>query len=74
MSEAGTRFLLRQPQLSVSAPLVLVPYVVIRQDPSNHIDTHTHTRKSGRQDLCGKQGLYAPISSPPETAVLEGQK
>lgn len=44
MSEAGTRFLLRQPQLLVSASLVLDLYAEIRQDPSDHIDTPSHTQ------------------------------
>lgn len=52
MSEAGTRFLLRQPQLLVSAPLVLDPYAEIRQDPSDqrshrHPPTHTQIRQAG---------------------------
>lgn len=35
-SEPGTQLLLRRPQLSVSAPSVLDPYVKTRQDPKDN--------------------------------------
>ena len=59
MSEAGTQFLLRQPQLSVPVPLVLDPYAEIRHDPSDHIDTHTPTQ-AGRTSEANRASAHQP--------------
>lgn len=40
ISEAGTRNLLRQPQLSVSIPSVLDPYAKTCLDPGDHSGHH----------------------------------
>lgn len=59
-SEPRTQLLLRRPQLSVSAPSVLDPYVKTRQDPK---DNDAPPCKSGRKDLCGNEGLCTPAHS-----------
>lgn len=61
ISEAGTHILIRQPQLSVSAPSVLDPYAKTCLDSGDH--SGHHENQNGP--------LWHP-SSPHETTLLIG--